>query len=119
MKIKLLLLSAIIALVTTTAASADSDHRYKDQRNQTFGHVKHHDQRAVDRHNRLFSFSLVVPGPSYYVPHRYDNHHDYRRDYRYRNDYKRHNNKHHSNKHHNRHGKHHDRDHAQGFRGYR
>jgi hypothetical protein len=112
MKIKLLLLSAFIALATTTAASADSDHRYKDQRNQNFGHVEHRDHRAVDRHNnRLFSFSLIVPGPSYYMPHRYDNHHDYRRDYRYRNDYK-----HHNNKHHNRHSKHRDRDHVQGFR---
>jgi hypothetical protein len=103
MKIKLLLLSAIIALATT-AASADSDHRYKDQRNQTFGHVKHHDQRAVDRH-RLFSFSLIVPGPSHYMPHRYNSHHDYRNDY-----------KHHNNKHDNRNGKHHDRDNLHAFR---
>jgi hypothetical protein len=112
MKIKLLLLSAIIALATT-AASADSDHRYKDQRNQTFGHLEHHDQRVVDRH-RLFSFSLIVPGPSYYMPHRYDSHHDYRNEYRYRNDYK-----HHNNKHDNRNGKHRDRDNVQGFRGTR
>ncbi|MFT7414271.1 MAG: hypothetical protein ACI9FO_000930 [Methylophagaceae bacterium] len=111
MKIKLLLLSAVIALATTTVASADSNHRYKDQRNQTFDHVEHRDHRTVDRHNRLFSFNLIVPGPSYYMPHRYYNHHDYRNEYRYRNDYK-----HHNKKHHNRSSKHRDRNNHQGFR---
>lgn len=117
MKIKLLLLSAIIALATTTAASADSNHRYKDQRNQTFGHIEHHGHRTADRHNRHFSFSLIVPGPSYYIPHRYHSHHDYRNDYRYRNDYKHHNSKHH--KHYKHNSKHHGRHHVQGFRGTR
>lgn len=116
MKIKLLLLTTIISLATISVASADSDHRYQNQRNQTFDHVEHRGHTTVDRHNRLFSFSLIVPGPSYYMPQRYSDHHDYRNDYRYRNEYKHHDR---NDKHHKRSGKHHDRDNHQGFRGTR
>jgi len=113
MKIKLLLLTAVIALASSATVSANSDHRYKDQRNQSFGHVEHYGHRTVDTYNRLFSFSLVVPSPSYYMPYRSYAHHDYRNEYRYRDDHKRYNNRHHKR------DNHHDRNNHHDFRSHR
>lgn len=105
MKHKLLLLTAIIGLSTMASASADSGHKTKDNQYQQNHHVEHHGHEPLNTHNKLFSFSVILPRLQYYSQHHHDGHHDYR-----------HQHKHHeNNKHHNRHNQRH----TDGYRSHR
>lgn len=106
MKIKLLLFAAVISLATSSAVSAHSDRSDYNER---------HDYRSVDRYNAPFSFSLVVPGPTYYVRQRNYDRRDYHDDYRHNNDHHRYNDYRNNNNHYDKHN----RNEIQGFRGTR